>query len=85
MDVIIGRYRICIEETGLILKHISGIKFDLKPNESLELLNFINVYRPSLMLMQATEHNADPPVEQVVTDKGRIRPRQVKKTSHQVI
>ena len=47
MDAIVGRYRARMEETGLILGHASGINFDLTPEETLGLLDFINAYRPS--------------------------------------
>ena len=40
MDAIIGRYKVRIEETGLILKHPSGISFDFLPNEVLGALEF---------------------------------------------
>jgi hypothetical protein len=48
MDAIIGRYKVRIEETGLILKHPSGISFDFLPNEVLALWNFIDFYREQL-------------------------------------
>lgn len=50
MDAIIGRYRVHIEEIGLlILRHPTGLMFDLTPEESLGLLDFIGVYRKALM------------------------------------
>jgi hypothetical protein len=48
MDAIIGKYRIRMEETGLILKHVSGISFNLTPEEALGLLDFLNAYRQTL-------------------------------------
>ena len=48
MDAIIGKYRMRMEETGLILKHASGISFDLTPEEALGLLDFLSVYREAL-------------------------------------
>jgi hypothetical protein len=58
MDVIIGRYRACMEEEGLLLKHESGIQFDLGMEEILELLNFIDAYRTSLLSkIEAEDHN----------------------------
>jgi hypothetical protein len=48
MDAIIGRYKVRMEETGLVLKHPSGISFDFLPNEVLALWNFIDFYREQL-------------------------------------
>jgi hypothetical protein len=48
MDAIIGRYKVRMEETGLILKHPSGISFDFLPNEVLAIWNFIDFYREQL-------------------------------------
>ena len=56
MDAIIGRYRVHIEETGIVLKHQSGICFDLMPDEALGILDFIKAYRQTLAVM---ERNTD--------------------------
>ena len=52
MDAIIGRYRVHIEETGIVLKHQSGICFDLMPDEALGILDFIKAYQHTLALME---------------------------------
>jgi hypothetical protein len=65
MDAIIGRYRVRMEESGLIIKHASGISFDLTIDETLGLLDFINAYRQTLMAMQ---RETDPHMESVVID-----------------
>jgi len=52
MDAIIGRYRAQIEETGIVLKHQSGICFDLLPDEALGILDFIKAYRQTLVMME---------------------------------
>ena len=52
MDAIIGRYRVNIEETGIVLKHQSGICFDLGPDEALGILDFIKAYRQTLVMME---------------------------------
>lgn len=52
MDAIIGRYRVHIEETGIILKHQSGICFDLSPDEALGILDFIKAYRQTLVVLE---------------------------------
>jgi len=52
MDAIIGRYRVHLEDDGtLILKHPAGIAFDLLAEETLDLLEFLSVYRKSLLVV----------------------------------
>ncbi len=76
MDAIIGRYRARMEETGLILRHAAGINFDLTPEETLGLLDFIHAYRQTLLALR--EQETDPLLERVVLDRedvpGGIRP-----------
>ena len=59
MDAIIGRYRLRIEDTGLVLRHMSGINFDMMPAEALGLLNFLSAYRENLTSFEEseTDHN----------------------------
>jgi hypothetical protein len=45
MDAIIGRYKVRVEETGLVLRHPTGLSFELEPNEVLGLWKFINFFR----------------------------------------
>jgi hypothetical protein len=66
MDAIIGRYRARMEESGLVLRHISGINFDLTLDETLGLLDFINAYRQTLQTLQ--ERDTDPRLERIVLD-----------------
>ncbi len=58
MDAIIGRYRLRMEDTGLILRHVSGITFDMAPDEALGLLNFLSAYRENLtsFVERETDH-----------------------------
>ncbi|GHO86175.1 hypothetical protein [Dictyobacter formicarum] len=67
MDAIVGRYRARMEEPGLVLKHPSGISFDLTPEETLGLLDFITAYRPTLLALQ--ERDTDPHMASIVLDK----------------
>ena len=71
MDAIIGRYRAHMEETGLILIHATGISFELTVDETLGLLNFINVYRQTLLTMQEEQDDVEtePRLERVVIQK----------------
>ena len=71
MDAIIGRYRVRMEEMGLILKHASGISFDLTPEETLNLLDFINAYRQTLLMMQQeSDHDTEPELERIVVKRN---------------
>ncbi|HVB73354.1 MAG TPA: hypothetical protein VNE38_07320 [Ktedonobacteraceae bacterium] len=63
VDAILGRYRVHMEETGLVLTHPSGMCFDLTADEALGLLDFIGVYRKTLL---ALERETDPQMERVV-------------------
>ena len=65
MDAIIGRYKVCMEETGLVLKHPTGLSFQFLPDEALELGNFINLYRKSLAEMQC---NTEPQHKEINTE-----------------
>jgi hypothetical protein len=73
MDVIIGRYRACMEEEGLLLKHESGIQFDLETDETLELLNFINTYRKSLLSKIDAERHREQRLRQLVLVENEAR------------
>ena len=66
MDAIVGRYKARIEETGLLLKHEAGISFELTPDETLGLGDFITAYRQTLLAMQ---RETDPRIERVVVDE----------------
>lgn len=69
MDAIIGKYRVHMEETGLVLRHASGINFDLTPEETLGLLDFINAYRQTLHYMQERDRDTDPQMERIVLER----------------
>ena len=64
MDAIIGRYRAQMEETGLRLRHSSGISFNLTAEETLGLLNFINVHK--LTLQRGAEPHTEPRMQKIV-------------------
>ncbi|MBA2392099.1 MAG: hypothetical protein H0V70_05065 [Ktedonobacteraceae bacterium] len=70
MDAIIGKYRVRLEENGLVLGHASGINFDLTIDEAVGLMDFLNVYRQTLSAMQEDhERHTDPCLERVVISK----------------
>ena len=67
MDAIIGRYRLRMEETGLLLKHEAGIIFDMTPDETLGLLNFISAYRENLETMEV---ETEPRLKRILVEEG---------------
>jgi len=70
MDAIIGRYRLRMEESGLLLGHMSGINFDLTVDETLGLMDFLNAYRQTLStIQQDNQRETDPCMERVVVEK----------------
>ena len=70
MDAIIGRYRARMEDEGLLLKHPSGIHFELTIDETVGLLDLLSAYRQTLLSMQPdTERDTEPRMERVVIEK----------------
>ncbi|TMB85281.1 MAG: hypothetical protein E6J44_07960 [Chloroflexi bacterium] len=67
MDAIIGRYRLRMEETGLLLTHEAGIIFDMTPGETLGLLNFIIAYRENL---ETVEVETAPRLKRILVEEG---------------
>jgi hypothetical protein len=66
MDAIIGRYRVRMEESGLVLTHPSGISFDMTADEALELQDFLKVYRRTLI---TSERETNPELERIVIEE----------------
>ncbi len=66
MDASIGRYKVRMEESGLVLQHPTGICFDLLPGEALELWKFIGFYREQLT---GKQHHTDPELKAIDTDE----------------
>ncbi len=66
MDAIIGRYKVRMEGSGLVLTHPSGISFDITADEALELLDFIKVYRRTLI---TSERETNPELERIVVEE----------------
>ena len=69
MDAIIGRYRVRMEEIGLVLTHSSGISFDLTAEEALDLMDFIKVYQQALM---TTERETNPELRIVIDEEIKL-------------
>lgn len=74
VDAIIGRYRLRMEDTGLILRHMSGITFDLTLDEALGLLNFLSAYRENLTSFEERETNPD--LKSITVEKAEREDKQ---------
>ncbi len=48
MEAIIGKYRVRMEEAGLILTHTTRVSFDLTFDEAIGLMEFIRVYEGAI-------------------------------------
>ena len=69
MDAIIGRYKVRMEDSGLILTHPSGISFDITADEALDLQDFLKVYRRALI---TSERVTNPELESIVIEEHEI-------------
>lgn len=66
MDAIIGKYRVRMEDTGLILTHPAGFSFDLSLDVAVGLMEFIKVYQAAIV---AAQRDTEPRIEGVVVDE----------------
>lgn len=66
MDAIIGRYKVRMGDSGLVLTHPSGISFDMTADEALELSDFLKVYRRTLI---TAERETNPELERIVIEE----------------
>jgi len=69
MDAIIGRYKVRIEDSGIILTHPSGISFEITADEALDLQDFLKVYRQTLL---TTERETNPEIQRIVLEEHEI-------------
>jgi hypothetical protein len=61
-----------MEQRGLILRHATGISFDLTLDETLGLLNLLNAYQQTLLTLQEErdqERHTEPRMERIVIPK----------------
>jgi hypothetical protein len=70
MDAIIGRYKVRMEDSGIILTHPSGISFEITPKEALDLQDLLKVYRQTLLTSErlTPEPETNPELERIVID-----------------
>jgi hypothetical protein len=59
-----------MEETMLVITHPAGISFDLTLDETLGLMDFINIYQQTLTAIQ---RDTEPRLERITRDKNDKR------------
>ena len=69
MDAIIGRYKVRMEDSGIILTHPSGISFEITAEEALDLQDFLKVYRQTLL---TSEREINPELERIVIEEHEL-------------
>jgi len=74
MDAIIGRYKVRMEDSGVILTHPSGISFEITSKEALDLLDLLKVYRQTLETSELTsERETNPELERIVLEVKELQ------------
>ena len=69
MDAIIGRYKLRVEDLGIVLTHPSGISFEITAEEALYLQDFLKVYRQTLL---TSERETNPQLERIVIEEYEL-------------
>ena len=69
MDAIIGRYKVRMEGSGIVLTHPSGISFDITAEEALDLQDFLKVYRQTLL---TSERETNPELERISIEEQEL-------------
>jgi hypothetical protein len=69
MDAIIGRYKVRMEDSGIILTHPSGISFEITAEEALDLQVFLKVYRQTLL---TAERETNPEIARIVIEEHEL-------------
>jgi hypothetical protein len=75
MDAIIGRYKVRMEDSGIILTHPSGISFEITAEEALNLHDLLKVYRQTLLTSEqlTPERETNPELERIVIEVKELR------------
>ena len=72
-DAIIGRYKVRMEDSGIILTHPSGISFEITSKEALDLEDLLKAYRQTLLTTELTsERETNPELERIVIDVSEL-------------
>jgi hypothetical protein len=63
MDAQIGKFKVQVKESGLLLQHSMGMGFELTREEALGLLQFLQVYQQALLEQPGT---TDPETQPII-------------------
>jgi hypothetical protein len=63
MDAQIGKFKVQVKKSGLLLRHSMGMGFELTREEALGLLQFLQVYQQALLEQPGT---TDPETQPVI-------------------
>jgi hypothetical protein len=69
MDAIIGRYKVRVEDSGIVLTHPSGISFEITAEEALDLQDFLKIYRQTLL---TSERETNPELDRIVIKEHEL-------------
>lgn len=69
MDAIIGRYKVRVEDSGIVLTHPSGISFEITAEEALDLQDFLKIYRQALL---TSERETNPELDRIVIEEHEL-------------
>ena len=69
MDAIIGRYKVRVEDSGIVLTHPSGISFEITAEEALDLQDFLKIYRQALL---TSERETNPDLNRIVIEEHEL-------------
>ena len=59
MNAILGKYRVYINDTGLVLTHPAGISFDITANEAMAFLDFLESHQHTLLATQSVANSQE--------------------------
>jgi hypothetical protein len=65
----IGKFKVQVRKSGLLLWHSMGLGFELTPQEALGLLQFLQLYQQSLLEQSATTDPETQPVIRFLKDE----------------
>ncbi len=65
----IGKYKVQMKKSSLLLQHIAGIGFELTQEEALGLLQFLQVYQQTLLKQRSADDPQTQPIIRIIGDE----------------
>jgi hypothetical protein len=69
MKVQIGKFKAELKKNGLLLRHATGIGFELTPVECLGMLQFLQVHEQTLKTQRGTTDPETQPILRIIKDE----------------